>query len=400
MTVFFLCCSESTLDTSSSEVYRPVGKPKQRPFEERAPREAPSQHTSPGPFIGHQSRQLQPRPAPPPEDDILYQWRLARKMERAQEQAAKWGPSRSTLPSGSTQPCALPSATRILLPSSQKEVSYQRPELQVPLVPGVPVGATGSPAKTRTTFSTPAAVMCDREASTTEMTPTLFGVTSQPQAHTSNGESPQTVTETSGTRQIVPSTEQSSAVTSAERPAVLGQVHEPVLVDGERFESVDIPSHMHLSCDILPCPHQRTLIEKRDSNRKIPLSSPVVESMLGELHMEERDIEQGRKSERTKTRELRDKRKIRGLPRTEQNGIEDKEPRRKVEQVSLRELRDTSQEDTERERQRTREAGKQKVRAKRDISQRSGPADVLSGVIGEVSKESLQWATKSLGDLF
>lgn len=350
--------------------------------------------------MDRQVRQLQPRPAPPPEEDILYQWRLARKMERAQEQVAKWGPARSTFPSGSLQPRALAGASTVLqttsrpLASSQMDVTWQRPELHVPaplVVSGVQSSTTSSLAITQTTSSVRTAVMSDREGTTPQIIPPHFGITSQAQGPTSRSQHSQMVTEiSSGTHQIIPSTEQSTN-TATEEPVVLGHVHKPVIVEWEKFESADVPSHMHLSCDILPCPHQKALIRNgsSDQNIKLPLSSPVVEMMSEELHLEERDTVRGPQSRRSVIRESHDKRHVHGLPRTKQTGSED--GRSKAGPLGSKEVTVTVPEDNERERHRRREVVKQKPKTKREISQPgNGATDVLSGVIGQVKP---LWAT-------
>ncbi|KAJ7333104.1 hypothetical protein OS493_018279 [Desmophyllum pertusum] len=323
---------ESTLETSSSESHRPVRRVKQGPPEDRTPREAPSKHlstTPPGQFMGRHSIQRQPRPAPPPEDDILYQWRLARKMERAQERAVKWGPAKGTISLGTSrprfahvgaelEPCGLSSAVRIPQPTLT-----QRPGLQVSapsVTPGVLNGTENLSSRTQTTFSTPMAVTSDREGTSSQMIPSHISITSQPQAAVSSGQLSQLGTEmSSGTHEFVPSIEPSPAVTMT-RPEILGQVH-TLVVEQDHFEHADVPSHMHLSCDILPCPHQRALIEKGRSDKtiKLPLSSPVIESMQEELHIAEKDIsvERKHKPQRNIIRESHEKGQIQRLPRKE-----------------------------------------------------------------------------------
>ena len=337
-----------------------------------------------GPLMERQHRQLQPRPAPPPEEDILYQWRLARKMERAQEQVAKWGPARSTLPLGSTRPTALPCASSLLtttpapLVPSQKDATYERPALHVPtplLVPGMPAGVSSSPAKTQTTFSAPNAVASEREIPS-QMIPSHSQVTSQ--TPTSSHQHSQIATEQSSeAHQIMPNTGQATSL-ATETPVVSWQIHEPVLVGQDRFETADVPSHMHLSCDILPCPHQRTLIERRGTD-KLPLSSPVVESMPGKVHKEERNTDRGSKAHRSV---MRDSHEARDTPKTRQKEFE--EGKSKAGPHVLKGMAVALPDDTAREKPKLKEAGKQKLKTKREVPQGPGPTDMLSGVIGQV----------------
>lgn len=382
------------MESSSSEAHRPARKAKQGPPKDRTPREVPSQQTPPGPFRDHRQRQLQPRPAPPPEEDILYQWRLARKMERAQEQVAKWGLPRSTLPSGYIQPHPLSSASRVLqttptpLASTHEVAVCQRPEFHVP-VPSVASSvsgeATSSSAKTQTTFSTPAAVMSVGELiPPSHRFPSQFGVTSQVPASSSQ---PQRVAETSSeTQRPVSSIEQATTVTTETPVVVLEQVHEPVLVEQEKFQSVNIPSHLHLSCDILPCPHQRALIKKAitDQSVKLPLSSPVAESDLRGVNIEQTETERGYKPRGSVSRQSHDTRHIRGLPRTKQARSED--GKSKVGPHELKERTTSLPEESEGERQKTKDVlrKKPKFKTKRETFHDSSPSDVLSGVIGQV----------------
>lgn len=358
---------------------------KKGPPEDRASREAPSQPSPtvpPRQFMDHRI-QHQPRPAPPPDEDILYQWRLARKMKRAQEQAAKWGPAKGPLSLGSSHPRFVhtlsgaggtlqPSSTPH--PSSQRDFVQQRQELQVSapsVVPVVPHGTTSLPARPQTATTT--AVTYDQERISSPMAPSQFGITSQPQVTISSGQHSQLAAATSqGTH--APSLEPSpSPIVTTARPVISGEVH-TLATEPDQFESADVPAHMHLSCDILPCPHQRALIEKGRSDHtiKLPLSSPVVESMLEELHIAERDTERIQKPQRTVIRESHDETQIQGLTRKR---TEDKEGRSTARQ-----------EDYERQELRRENVAKRKTKSKRGrgSSQEPASSDVLSGIIGEV----------------
>lgn len=380
------------METSSSEVYRPTRKPKQGPLTNRICTEVPPQHELPGTFMSRQSRPLQPRPAPPPEEDILYQWRLARKMERAQEKVLKWGPtwsptvhSQPNIASQTTQPLILSGADRVPPTFSQIGFANQRPELQLPAHPvasRMPVRATSAPTKTQTTVAASGVIMTDNEVSPVVSSPSRVTITAQ--APTSSGEVPSVIiTTSSGTHDGVPSREQSRVV-AADRTEDLGHVQEPVRMEHEQFVLADVPSHMHLSCDILPCPHQKSLIEKGSSDCRIPLSSPVIDSWAEELHTQVRDSNRGHEKESTKTMESGDDRQNFGPPGARQNGLRDQTIRRKVEPPKLPGKRSTSPEITEQEKHKRREARRERPKVKIDTSLGPGPSDVLHGVIGQV----------------
>ena len=341
--------------------------------------------------MSRQSRPLQPRPAPPPEEDILYQWRLARKMERAQEKVLKWGPtwsptvhSQPNIASQSTQPHILSGADRVPPTFSQIGVAYQRPELQLPALPvdsRMPVRATSAPTRTQTTVAAGGVIMTDNEASPVVSSPSA--VTTMAQASTLSGEVPLGIIATSsGIHDRVPSREQSRVV-AVDRTEDLEQVQEPVRMEREQFVLADVPSHMHLSCDILPCPHQESLIEKGSSDCRIPLSSPVIDSWAEELHTQVRDTNRGHEKESTKTMESGDDRQNFGPPKARQ-GLGDQTSHRKVEPPKLPGKRSTSPEITEQEKHRRREAGRERPKAKSETSLGPGPSDVLHAVIGQV----------------
>ena len=343
--------------------------------------------------MSRQSRPLQPRPVPPPEEDILYQWRLARKMERAQEKVLKWGPtwsptvhSQPNIASQSTQPHILSGADRVPPTFSQIGVAYQRPEPQLPAHPvasRMPVRSTSAPAKTQTTVAASGVIMTDNEVSPVISSPS--GVTTMAQAPTSSGEVPLGIIATSsGIHDRVPSREQSRVV-AADRTENLEHVQEPVRMEREQFVLADVPSHMHLSCDILPCPHQKSLIEKGSSDCRIPLSSPVIDLWAEELHTQVRDTNRGHEKKSTKTMESGDDRQNFGPPKARQNGLENQTTRRKVEPPKLPGKRSTSPEIIEQEKHRRREAGRERPKAKSEsTSLGPGPSDVLHAVIGQV----------------
>jgi len=334
--------------------------------------------------------QRQPRPAPPPEEDILYQWRLARKMERAQEQVAKWGPAKGTLSVGSSRPQIAPTgatlhphglsgrveiltATSAPLSSSQMNFTHQRPESQVltpSAIPVVPDGTASLSARTQTTYTTPVAVASGIEGISSLTVPSQLGI-SQPQVAASSG--PYSQLDVGASPQVLATDLEPSPAVTTRGTEISGQGH-PLVIEQDQFKSADVPSHMHLSCDILPCPHQRTLIGKARSDQtvKLPLSSPVVESMPEELNVAEKDIDKVQKPKRKTTRESHDKAQFQQLPRRG-NGTEDKQHRKSA-----------GPKDSERDELRKKEVWKPKPKPKRESPKEPTASDVLSGVIGEV----------------
>lgn len=207
-------------------------------------------------------------------------------MEKAYEQVAKWGPSRSNLPSMQVQ--ALSSASTVLprtktpLPVPLGDTSYQATGLRGPTL-SEPVRSLSLTTETQTTFAVSTAVLSDRLAVPSRVIPSHFDITSQ--ATPSLSQSQAAVEQSGHTYSIIPSTGEPIA-----RPVGPQSSHKPFLIEQAKFESGQVPSHMHLSCDILPCPHQKALIENEMTD-KVPLSIPVVDIMLGEAHKEERESE-------------------------------------------------------------------------------------------------------------
>ena len=292
--------------------------------------------------------------------------------------------SQPNIASQSTQPHILSGADRVPPTFSQVGVAYQRPELQLPAHPvasRMPVSATSAPTKTQTTVAAGGVIMTDNEVSPVVSSPSA--VTTMAQAPTSSGEVPLGIIATSsGIHDRMPSREQSRVV-AVDRTEDLEQVQEPVRMEREQFVLADVPSHMHLSCDILPCPHQKSLIEKGSSDCRIPLSSPVIDSWAEELHTQVRDTNRGHEKESSKTKESRDDRENFGPPRARQ-GLGDQTSHRKVEPPKLPGKRSTSPEITEQEKHRRREAGRERPKAKSETSLGPGPSDVLHAVIGQV----------------
>jgi len=335
------------------------------------------------------------RPAPPPEEDILYQWRLARKMERAQEQVAKWGPAKGILSVGSSRPQIAPtgakldpsglsggvgilSPTSAPLSSSQMNFAHQRPESQVLTPSGIPVipnGTASLSAGTQTTNVTTMAVTSGIEGTSSLMVPSQLGI-SQPQVAAPSG--PYSQLDVGASPQVLATDLEPSPAVTTRGTEISGQGH-PLVTEQDQFKSADVPSHMHLSCDILPCPHQRNLIEKARSDQtvKLPLSSPVVELMLEELDVTERDFDRVQKPKRKITRESHDKAQFQQLPR-KGNGTEDKQHRKS-----------TGPKDSERDELGKKEVWKPKPKPKRESPKEPTASDVLSGVIGEVMKSYL-----------
>ena len=371
------------MESSSSEAHIPRRKAKQESQRERIPMKVPSLHSPSGPFI-EQQRQLQPRPAPPPEEDILYQWRLARKMERAQEQAVKWGSARSILPLGAKQPRGLYGASQVLqtvpapLESPLKDTALQRTAVHRPsplVAATVPVGSLGLTTQNQTTFSMPTVAVSDKEVTSSQVTPSHTEITSEDP--TSSSQRPLQVEQSSGRHPAAHSTGQATT-DATERPLVSQSASSSFVVEQDKLEPAVVPSHMHLSCDILPCPHQKALIDK-GGTVKMPLSSPVVESILGRTNIEERETEKNSKPYRSVARESHDKRQI---PKTKQNEFKDASSR--VEPHGCKETLGAFPDDTAREKPKRIEAEIWKPKARREKAKGSGATDVLSGVIEQV----------------
>ncbi|XP_068687048.1 proline and serine-rich protein 3-like isoform X1 [Montipora foliosa] len=423
--------SESTLESSSSEAHRPK-KAMQYEHPRERTRGVSSAHKSSGRIQELQQPRHQLRPAPPPEEDILYQWRLARKMEKAYEQVAKWGPSRSSLPSVQVQ--ALSSASTVLprtktpLPVPLGDMSYQATGLRGPTL-SEPVRSLSLTTETQTTFAVSTAVLSDRLAVPSRVIPSHFDITSQ--ATPSLSQSQAAVEQSGHTYSIIPSAGEPIA-----RPVGPQSSYKPFLIEQAKFESGQVPSHMHLSCDILPCPHQKALIENEMTD-KVPLSIPVVDIMLGEAHKEERESERNRKPYGPLTRQLSDERgdylerappqdeanyktplsvpvvdsamaKVQeGEPSTERSAKPSGSVSRELFDKRLTSHRQQSESDEPTsnkrlhhlqegcdvlpatEKPKVRRDRKPKPREIHKVSEASDPNDLLSGVIGEVVSERL-----------
>lgn len=351
--------------------------------EKKAPKEAPSQAPSkPGAIkFTDNLTQHHPRPVPPPEEDILYQWRLARKMERAQEQVKKRGPARSTFLLGPFQPRFVGSRAeepqgvsgevRILEPTSalgQSQRDFLNPQS------GLEVS---DPPLTRmqTKLATPSTLSADQEARSTRLIPPHPSTTLLPGAPVASAGAAQCSQPVTATANEAQGSEPRMGVPSSEpitRQEILGPGQSRLVQEQEQFELADVPSHMHLSCDILPCPHQKALIEKGRSDPavKLPLSFPVVELMQGELDSPERDLNRVYKPSRKTLRESHKKHQLRGKDATDD--------KQKGQMKSPQ-----AEQDGQRKR------AHQKQKPKREASQEAGATHVLNGVIGEVVSERL-----------
>lgn len=295
------------MESSSSEVQRPKRVMQHRRPKDGTPTEAPSVLASSGHLREMQQRQW-PRPAPPPEEDILYQWRLARKMEKAYEQVAKWSPTRGPLPS---KQLYTSSSASSVLPISK--APHLVPQMDILHQTTSPCGPTPSEkarssrltAETQPTFSS------------LRMIPSPFETTSLPS--TSNAPFQGLVEPVGDT--ILPSTGQ--PIARLVGPQVL---HKPLVIEKVEFESAKVPSHMHLSCDIIPCPHQRALIESEVSD-KVPLSIPVIDKMVQKSHIDGQEMEVTVKPKRSVvTSELLDERGDHLERTVAQNDVDSKVP--------------------------------------------------------------------------
>lgn len=281
--------SESTLESSSSEVQRPKRVMQHKRPKDGSPTEASFVLESSGHLPEMQQRRW-PRPAPPQEEDILYQWRLARKMEKAYEQVAKrspiWGPHPSTqLYTSSSASSASPiSQTPHLVPQMDK---LHQTTASCGPTPSALARSSSLTTETQPTFSS------------FRIIPSPFETTSLPP--TSNTPF-QGVVESVGDT-VLPGTGQPIV-----RPVGPQVSHKPLVIEKAEFESAKVPSHMHLSCDILPCPHQRALIESEVSD-KVPLSIPVIDKMERKSHIDRHEMEMNAKPKRSAvTSELLDER--------------------------------------------------------------------------------------------
>lgn len=304
-------------------------------------------------------------------------------MERAQEQVAKWGPARSILPLGATQPHGLYGASQVLqtipapLESPLKDTAPQQTAVRRPpplVAAAVPVGSSGLTTHNQTTFSMPTVAVSDKEVIPSQVTPSHTEITSE---DSTSSQQPVQVEQSSGRHLGAHSTGQATTDTT-EKPLVLRSASGSFVVGQDKLEPAEVPSHMHLSCDILPCPHQKALIEK-GGTVKMPLSSPVVESILGKTNIEKREVEKSTKAHRSVARESHDKRQ---KPKTKQN--EFKDATSKVGPDGCKETLGAFPDDTVREKPKRNEAEVWKPKARREKAKGSGATDVLSGVIGQV----------------
>ena len=376
--IMFLHYSESTLETSSTDLPIPSRRAHREAPKKKPPKEAPFQAPSkPAPIqLTDNLTQRQPHSAPPPEEDILYQWRLARKIERAQEHVTKRGPVRSTFLLEPSQPrfigarpeeslglfgeARIPKPTSALCPSERDFLDPQS-GLEVSDLPST---------RMQTRLETPSTLLADQEGRSARLIPPHPSTMLLPgapvvSAGAAQGSQPITETENdahgSGPRTSVPSSEQIT------RQEILGQGQSKLVQEQMQFEQADVPSHVHLSCDILPCPHQKALIEKgrSDPTVKLPLSYPVVELMKEELALPERDLDRVNKPSRRTVRESHKKHQLRGKDTTEDK------------QKSQIESHHVEQDGQKRR-------AHQKQKPKREVSRETTATDVLTGVIGEV----------------
>lgn len=295
------------MESSSSEMQRPKRVLQHKHPKDASPTEASSVLASSGHLHEMQQRQW-PRPAPPQEEDILYQWRLARKMEKAYEQVAKRSPIRGPLPS-----------TQLYTSSSASSVS---PISQTPhLAPQMDIlhQTTASCGPTPSALARSSSLTTETQPtfSTFRLIPSPFETNPLPlTSNTSFQGVVETVSDT-----VLPVTGQPLA-----RPVGPQVPHRPLVIEKAEFKSAKVPSHMHLSCDILPCPHQRALIESEVGD-KVPLSIPVIDKMERKSHIDGHEMEMNAKPKRSVvTSELSDERGDHLERIMAQNGVDSKVP--------------------------------------------------------------------------
>ena len=277
------------MESSSSEVHRPKRVMQHKHPKDGSPIEASSVLASSGHLQETQQRRW-PRPAPPQEEDILYQWRLARKMEKAYEQVAKRSPTLGPLPftqlytSCSASSASPISQTPHLVPQMDK---LHQTTASCGPTPSALARSSSLTTETQPTFSS------------FRIIPSPFETTSLPPTSNTPFEG---VVESVGDT-VLPGTGQPIA-----RPVGPQVSHQPLVIEKAEFESAKVPSHMHLSCDILPCPHQRALIESEVSD-KVPLSIPVIDKMERKSHIDGHEMAMNAKPKRSVvTSELLDER--------------------------------------------------------------------------------------------
>lgn len=237
--MIFPISSETSIETISTE---PFPLPLKKPYEYKPaqPKAGPSGYkTSPLKTKTPTGERPAPRATshqnPWPEDDILYQWRLARKMEKAQEKVSGLGvrvPAKKTDPYGIRKPVDVSHTCRA--PSQPLSIPVPGLSTYDDVLPG-PSGISTLP-------DLPTPQVSSRVlTSTAVQTPSVTTATTTASSNIRGSHAPV------------------SMVTSYTQPIVTPVLSQPCrhleseIDGGASFHGNKLRPHMHLACDILPC---------------------------------------------------------------------------------------------------------------------------------------------------
>ena len=280
-------------------------------------------------------------------------------------------------------------STTTSMPMSLRNVSFRDPRLEFASslsvasnIPGTVSRVVGLSTKTQTTSSMPPLITCEREASppqTTAHQPSIASVEKSP----SNDQSTQTVVV-----EILRNTVSSEPppTSSTYQPKKM-EITIPLSFSREQLTSADVPAHMHLSCDILPCPHQKALLnsEKSEQTVALPLSTPVVENVTVIQDEVNTNVGTGDKPHR-QSATLQEQRRVR-----EQSGAVGTQERGRTNLFGVQKSAASLSKSETKRHQRGESQKSKKTNAQREShKQESTTNAALQGVIGEVSeKQSL-----------
>ena len=259
--------SETTLESSSTVSISRM-KPDKQKISSVYSREKEAQGRPTSRSIFNQVREdtfkpdLVPHTPVRPEDDILYQWRLARKIEKAQQSTSVYPALYSrTSDLGRRLSTRETDRTTRLPPQSDLEfvpTRLDRPETYRP--------TTVSKDKSRTEMDSKSKNFADE-----------FGE----QQHLYSNETDRD--------QFTTDHQEKSKEVTVQTPL---EYSCPLSSSKAKLEVVDLPSHMHMMCDILPCSHQRDIVKQsRTGGMKscIPIAPPVVD-FTGEQAVSKRRV--------------------------------------------------------------------------------------------------------------
>ncbi|XP_078680470.1 uncharacterized protein LOC144915712 isoform X2 [Branchiostoma floridae x Branchiostoma belcheri] len=260
--------STSSVPTSLDEpAYRPAFGPRFYD-KENVPEEAP-------PI----SAQLQPPSSRHHGDDILYQWRLRRRLEEARKPSAAAGPWTGASPpvrlsSDGDHTTPLSAFRQRLAKSTGIDIVQPEPTQEV-----VPRPSHNAPVPSQ---------LATEQATQTEV-PKPSIVPSQEETIPTEGN--MRILDTPPPRRVADTVPIAS-------PSLRGVSQQPVA------ESNDIVPHLHLECDIIPCPHPEVHDHVPARDRKTQLRSPE----RGRTRERRRELYREETSSETKTESDQDKR--------------------------------------------------------------------------------------------